>query len=102
MSSGIVDHSESASQQKNPDCGGFTGRKLAICNGTSGLPEETRQAYLALWASQPQVKRGFGDTVAVWIKKISFGLLRPTPNCGCAKRQDWLNRLFPYGTVKGN
>jgi hypothetical protein len=84
------------------DCGGFTGRKLAICNGTSGLPEETRQAYLALWASQPIPKRGFGDTVADFIKRATWGWLKPTPGCGCEKRRDWLNRLFPYGSVKGN
>jgi len=34
------------------DCEQFEGRKRQICEGTSGLPEETRQAYLALWAEE--------------------------------------------------
>lgn len=35
------------------DCSQLHGRMRAICDGTSGLPEETRQQYLALWEGKP-------------------------------------------------
>ena len=47
--------------------------------------------------------RGFGDTLAklfrmLWIGPWYQRLILATTGrkCGCAKRQAWLNRLFPY------
>jgi hypothetical protein len=34
------------------NCGNLTGRLRAICEGTSGLPEAKRAAYMALWAER--------------------------------------------------
>jgi len=36
------------------DCTKLVGRMRSICEGTSGLPEETRQAYLAIWEGRQQ------------------------------------------------
>ena len=46
--------------------------------------------------------KGFGDTVAKITKATGIKKIVNTVNkvakkdCGCAKRQDTLNRLFPY------
>lgn len=40
--------------------------------------------------------RGLGDTVAWWIEKLGFGRVKERPGCGCRRRREWLNRLFPY------
>lgn len=37
--------------------------------------------------------RGLGDTVAKVTKAIG---IKQKPGCGCAKRQEILNRLVPY------
>ncbi len=41
---------------------------------------------------------GFGDTVKYWIEKVSFGLVKQKPGCGCERRQHLLNKWFPYGS----
>lgn len=43
---------------------------------------------------------GLGDTVKWAIEKVSFGLIKQKKGCGCAKRQNWLNRKFPYPWAK--
>lgn len=37
--------------------------------------------------------RGLGDTVAKITKAVG---IKQTPGCGCAKRQEALNKLVPY------
>jgi hypothetical protein len=37
--------------------------------------------------------RGLGDTVAAIIAWFGW---KPRKNCGCKKRQSWLNAFFPY------
>jgi len=44
--------------------------------------------------------KGLGDTVKWAIEKFSFGLIKQKKGCGCAKRQSWLNRHFPYQLPK--
>ena len=39
--------------------------------------------------------RGFGDTVAKTINKYTN--IKPKSDCGCKKRQEKLNKMFPYG-----
>ena len=44
--------------------------------------------------------RGFGDTVAKAVEKVSGGMLK---KCGgCNSRQNWLNKVFPYKQIKGH
>ena len=43
---------------------------------------------------------GLGDTVTWAIEKVSFGRIRQKKGCGCAQRQSWLNRHFPYRLPK--
>jgi hypothetical protein len=68
---------------------------------------QRRQDYFELWEQgigPGQVKagtttsqsRGLGDTVAKLIKKTT-GI---KPCGGCKKRQEWLNRMFPYNANK--
>jgi hypothetical protein len=38
--------------------------------------------------------RGLGDTIANFIKTVTFGKVKPCG--GCKKRQEALNRLAPY------
>jgi hypothetical protein len=45
-----------------------------------------------------QPSRGLGDTVAKITKAVG---IKQTPGCGCAKRQEALNKLVPY-KQKGN
>lgn len=42
----------------------------------------------------PEPSAGVGDTVEKGIKKVTFGLVPTCP--GCKKRQEWLNKHFPY------
>mgnify|MGYP003652269435 CR=1 FL=1 len=50
--------------------------------------------------------KGLGDTIekitkATGIKKVVEVVSKATgKDCGCAKRQDDLNRLFPYNYIK--
>lgn len=44
------------------------------------------------WGYVPS--RGLGDTVARFIKRVTFGRVKPCG--GCRKRQRALNRLVPY------
>ena len=39
---------------------------------------------------------GLGDTVMKVIKIATLGKIRPKQGCGCNKRRNKLNRLFPY------
>ena len=49
---------------------------------------------------RPQIQRqrtqprGFGDTVANAINKYTN--VKPQEDCGCKKRQEKLNKMFPY------
>ena len=49
---------------------------------------------------RPQIRRqrmqprGFGDTVANAINKYTN--VKPQEDCGCKKRQEKLNKMFPY------
>jgi len=43
---------------------------------------------------------GLGDTVKWLIETVSFGRIKQKKGCGCAKRQSWLNRHFPYRLPK--
>ena len=49
---------------------------------------------------RPQIRRqrmqprGFGDTVANAINKYTN--VKPEGDCGCKKRQEKLNKMFPY------
>ena len=38
--------------------------------------------------------RGLGDTVAKTINKYTN--VKPKEGCGCKKRQEMLNKMFPY------
>jgi hypothetical protein len=69
----------------------------------------TSAEYFALWEAgqgpcihggpedgppPQQPSRGLGDVVA----KIAGALgINKTPSCGCEARQNWLNRLVPFG-----
>lgn len=48
----------------------------------------------------PPTHAGLGDTVKWAIEKVSFGRIKQKKGCGCAKRQSWLNRHFPYRLPK--
>lgn len=59
-------------------------------------PPRTRESVLA------ERSRGVGDTIAKYmppvIKKVAELYTEVTGNdCGCQKRQDALNEMFPYG-----
>lgn len=43
---------------------------------------------------QRRQSRGFGDTVANAINKYTN--VKPKGDCGCKKRQEALNKMFPY------
>lgn len=90
---------EVESQEKTVlDCNQFAGRKRAICEGTSGLPPDVEEKYRRNWARP----RGVGDTVKAFIDKWIPDCLKPkAEDCGCKKRQEWLNKAFPYGTESG-
>lgn len=47
-------------------------------------------------ADNKNVSKGLGDTVAKVIAITSLGSFVPKKGCGCAKRQEALNKLFPY------
>jgi len=42
--------------------------------------------------------KGLGDTVAKVVNKLGF---KKTEDCGCQKRQEFLNKLVPYGKKGG-
>ncbi len=46
--------------------------------------------------------RGLGDTIAKFTKATGIKRIveRMTDDCGCDKRQDKLNKMFPYGNNK--
>ena len=41
--------------------------------------------------------KGLGDTIEKIVEKVSEVTGK---DCGCAKRQDTLNKLFPYNYIK--
>ena len=43
---------------------------------------------------QRRQSRGFGDTVANAVNKYTN--VKPKEGCGCKKRQEALNKMFPY------
>ncbi len=45
------------------DCTQLQGRMRSICEGTSGLSEEVRQQYIALWEGKPPPKPPSTDCV---------------------------------------
>ena len=59
-------------------------------------------ANYKLYYMEKNKSKGLGDTVAkitkaTGIKKVVDKVAKATgKDCGCAKRQDTLNRLFPY------
>ena len=42
--------------------------------------------------------KGLGDTIAKFTKATGIKKIVKTinPNCGCDKRQEWLNKKIPY------
>lgn len=74
------------------DCNQLTGRMKEICQGTSGLSEEKRQAYLALWQkpsphliqsteTAPQVMWNLPGTCLKYI--LSKAGILNHEGCGC-------------------
>lgn len=39
---------------------------------------------------------GFGDVVADLIESVTFGMLKPSPGCGCDGRKEMLNRWWSW------
>lgn len=52
--------------------------------------------------TQDNKSQGLGDTVAKVISISSLGMIKPTKDCGCAKRKAALNNLFPYKNKEQN
>ncbi len=48
---------------------------------------------------QPKRLRGLGDVVAIVAEPIARAIHLDKSKCGCAKRQDRLNKLFPFHAV---
>lgn len=40
-------------------------------------------------------RKGLGDTIEAAIKATGLDTVAPK-DCGCEKRKEWLNRVFPY------
>ena len=63
--------------------------------------------YFAMWEAgtfpcpeKAEVQRsrfGFGDLVALLIRWVTFGYMKQSASCGCAKRKEWLNRITIWG-----
>ena len=59
-------------------------------------------ANYKLYYMEKKKSKGLGDTIAkitkaTGIKKVVDKVVKATgKDCGCGKRQDTLNRLFPY------
>jgi hypothetical protein len=90
------------------DCDQFTGRMKEICQGTSGLSEEKRQAYLAIWSgvSLPPKAKLPGTELK---KLISWFPVPKKTNCGSCSRmeakmnawgQDKCREKMPYILAK--
>ena len=47
-------------------------------------------------SDQKKRSRGLGDTVKKAIEITTSGMVKQKPGCGCAGRQAWLNKKFPY------
>ena len=70
----------------------------------------TRRQQLGLNSNKPAIpSRGFGDTVEKFTKttgiKTAVDKLKNAAgieDCGCNKRKDTLNRMFPYNTKPDN
>lgn len=55
------------------------------------------EAFAAIKAAFPPKSRGLGDTIAKVTSAIGI-----KPCGGCKKRQELLNKLIPYGEIKGS
>jgi hypothetical protein len=58
--------------------------------------------YKGDFMTQDNKSQGLGDTVAKIISISSLGMIKPTKDCGCAKRKAALNNLFPYKNKEQN
>lgn len=73
------------------------GREVVYESTVSDLPPKKRTPRRF---KIQQTHTGLGDTVKWAIETASFGLIKQKKGCGCAKRQSWLNRHFPYRLPK--
>lgn len=87
------------------------GRPQCICTGTNrdgsriDMTSAERVKYLrAFFPNETNEQivehvgghiRGLGDVVALGIKAATLGMVKPCG--GCQKRQEWLNRIVPFG-----
>jgi hypothetical protein len=95
----------------NPECEQFSGRLKDICNGTAlvdGAPinSEHVKHFRALNGIEPgpawqpgDKPRGIGDVIATvtHYTGIAAAVKAINPNCGCAERQESLNKKLPFG-----
>ena len=51
--------------------------------------------YLESQETQYEIT-GLGDFVASVIDKVTFGLIKPSPGCGCDGRREMLNRWWSW------
>ena len=95
-----------------PECEQFTGRKRQICRGDAGkaLADQWRlkRWNLPAWepSAAPVKSRGLGDTIAKITKAtgiekvvdyVAEKVTGKKGGCGCKKRAEKLNEMFPYG-----
>jgi hypothetical protein len=95
----------------NPECEQFSGRLREICNGTALIdgapinPEHVKHFRVMHGleqgpAWQPGDKpRGLGDVIATvtHYTGIAAVVKAINPDCGCSKRQEFLNKKLPFG-----
>jgi hypothetical protein len=62
------------------------------------MPVKTKKAPLK--PKEPEQMQGLGDLVAAVAepikKSLPQGIRKYLSNCGCEKRQEWLNKLIPF------
>ncbi len=91
------------------DCEKLTGRMKAICDGTSGLPPETEEAYRKLWEGQPAPTKT--DPFACVHRGGHIGWV-PCPTCipeknvqmklyACPLHANCVLRMEDLGKIKG-
>jgi hypothetical protein len=95
----------------NPECEQFSGRLKEICNGTAlvdGTPinPEHVKHFRVIHGLEPgpawqlgDRPRGLGDVIATvtHYTGIAAVVKAINPNCGCAERQEFLNKQLPFG-----
>lgn len=64
----------------------------SVCQATGELIDSLLHTGCPAMRWDPLPARGVGDLVSRGLAKIGC---RKRPGCGCSKRQDMLNRLFP-------